>query len=120
MQIQIQASHFDEQGDWRASIEERVNFVLRRLRHQISQARISLSDINGPRGGVDKQCQLTLKKTGAGAVVITTNARTYANALDAALSRASQAIVRSLQRKRASVRGQARRDNAPTETVEGE
>ncbi|MDD2885093.1 MAG: HPF/RaiA family ribosome-associated protein [Dechloromonas sp.] len=115
MQIQIQAAHFDDQGTSRQSIEQRVRFALRRLQHQISQARIRLTDINGPRGGVDKECQLTLKQAGPGSVVIKTQGQTYANALDAALQRASQALLRSLQRRRNHPRQRPNHDQTTTE-----
>lgn len=115
MQIQIQTAHFDDQGTSRQSIEQRVRFALRRLQHQISQARIRLTDINGPRGGVDKECQLMLKQAGPGSVVITTQGNTYASALDAALQRASQALLRSLQRRRAHPRQRPSHDIPSTE-----
>jgi ribosome-associated translation inhibitor RaiA len=104
MQIQIQASPFELQDTSRQSIEQRVRFVLRRLQHQVSQARIRLTDINGPRGGVDKECQLLLKQAGPGQVVIKTQGTTYASALDAALQRASQALLRARQRRRPQAR----------------
>ncbi len=100
MQIQIQAAEFNPVDNSRQSIEQRVRFALRRLQHQVSLARVRLSDINGPRGGRDKECQLTLKQAGPGHVVVKTLGQTYGHALDAALQRASQALLRSAQRQR--------------------
>ena len=116
MQIQIQAAHFNDADASRQSVEQRVRFALRRLQHQVRQARVRLTDINGPRGGVDKECQLTLKQSGAGQVVVTHQGTSYAAALDAALSRASQVLVRSLQRKRTTVRHSPK----PTPAIEEE
>lgn len=100
MQIQIQTAAFPSQDTSRQSIEQRVRFALRRLQHQVSLARVRLSDINGPRGGIDKECQLILKQAGPGQVVVKTLGESYIHALDAALQRASQALLRSAQRQR--------------------
>jgi hypothetical protein len=36
---------------------ERLRFALRRMAQQVSTARVSFTDVNGPRGGVDKQAK---------------------------------------------------------------
>ena len=40
---------------------ERVRFALRRLTTFVPHAKVQFSDVNGPRGGVDKRCQVELK-----------------------------------------------------------
>jgi hypothetical protein len=110
MQIQIESSRLDEARESRATLEQRVRFVLRRLRGKVQQARISLRDINGPRGGVDKQCRLMLKTDGCGTLVVTSQARSSADALDNALKRASQSLVRLWQRKRRPTRASTEGD----------
>ena len=79
---------------------QRVNFVMRRLAWLVSRAKLQLSDINGPRGGVDKCCRLELKTDHFGTVTITSMARDWHGALESALSRAAQSLVRSWQRRR--------------------
>jgi len=106
VQIQIQTSDLETPTGWREQVEKRVRFVLRRLRHGIRHARISLRDVNGPRGGVDKECQVTLKRDGEGEVVVRIQARTAQNALIAALHQADRRLVRSQQRQRGSRRAQ--------------
>ncbi len=80
--------------------ERRVRFVTRRLAWLVPRARIQMEDVNGPRGGVDKRCQVELNTNGKGTVVITSIARDWRTALDSALSRAARAILRSWQRGR--------------------
>lgn len=106
MQIQIQTSDLETPTGWREQVEKRVRFVLRRLRHGIRHARVSLRDVNGPRGGVDKECRVTLKRDGEGEVVVRIQARTAQNALIAALHQAARRLVRSQQRQRGSRRAQ--------------
>ena len=77
---------------------ERVRFALRRLSALVPRAKVQFSDVNGPRGGVDKRCQLELKTQAAGTVVIASLARNWRTALDRSLRRATQVLTRSLQR----------------------
>jgi hypothetical protein len=55
---------------FRNGAERRVRFVLRRLSQRVTRADVQFSDVNGPRGGVDKRCQIELRAAGGGAVVV--------------------------------------------------
>ena len=94
----------------------RVRFVLRRLGTAVPRARVMLTDINGPRGGVDKHCLLEVKTDKAGLVVISSRASDWRTALDESLDRLVRALTRALQRQRRPVRGQSLRR---TLTLEG-
>jgi hypothetical protein len=72
----------------------RVRFVMRRLTWLVPRATVQLSDVNGPRGGVDKRCQVALRTDGRGTVVVTAMARDWRSALDGALSRARRLLIR--------------------------
>lgn len=85
---------------WRDVAERRLRFVIRRLQWLVPQARIRLSDLNGPRGGVDKRCQVELHTAGAGTVVVTAVATHWPAALDRALARAGRALLRAWRRAR--------------------
>jgi len=78
--------------------ERRVRFVLRRLSWLVPRARVQLSDVNGPRGGLDKRCQIELKTETAGIVVITAIDRDWRSALESALMRAARTLTRVWQR----------------------
>jgi hypothetical protein len=84
---------------------ERVRFALRRLTAWVPRAKVQFSDVNGPRGGVDKRCQVELSTEAAGTVVIASLARDWRTALDRALGRATRVLTRSLQRSQKPVRG---------------
>jgi hypothetical protein len=87
----------------------RVRFALRRLSALVPQAKVQFSDVNGPRGGVDKRCQVELNTQAAGTMIITSLARDWRTALDRSLGRATRVLTRSLQRKQKPVRGRAAR-----------
>ena len=84
---------------------ERVRFVLRRLTALVPRAKVQFSDVNGPRGGVDKRCQVELSTETTGTVVIASLARDWRTALDRSLGRATRVLTRSLQRHQKPVRG---------------
>ena len=87
-----EAAHLDELA------QRRLRFVLRRLAWLVPRATVQLSDVNGPRGGVDKRCQVELSTQHGGVLVVTTVARDWRTALDGALARAARAVVRRLRR----------------------
>jgi hypothetical protein len=76
----------------------RVRFVMRRLSWLVPRATVHLADVNGPRGGIDKRCQLEFKTEHVGTVVVTSMAHDWRSALEGALSRAARTLVRSLHR----------------------
>jgi hypothetical protein len=99
MQVLFESRH--PQGDHlRDFAVRRTLIVMRRVEWLVPRARVQLSDLNGPRGGVDKQCRVELATDGAGAVVASSTARTWRGALNAALARAARALMRLWRRGR--------------------
>jgi hypothetical protein len=86
----------------------RSEFVFRRLAWLISKATVSLSDINGPRGGVDKRCQVEVQLNRENKVVATSIARDWRGAIDLALGRAVRSLVRRRQHVKPTRRVRAR------------
>lgn len=78
--------------------ERRVRFVLRRLGWLVPRAEVQMSDVNGPRGGIDKRCQVELRTDGAGSVVVTSVSNDWRTALDNALARAARFLLRLWRR----------------------
>ncbi|MBK6851872.1 MAG: HPF/RaiA family ribosome-associated protein [Burkholderiales bacterium] len=103
MQVLFESRH--PQGDQlRGFAVRRTVFVMRRVTQLVPRARIQLSDLNGPRGGVDKQCRIELATDGAGHIVASSTARTWRGALNAALARAVRAVMRLWRRGREAQR----------------
>ncbi|MFN9210664.1 MAG: HPF/RaiA family ribosome-associated protein [Betaproteobacteria bacterium] len=80
--------------------EARARFVMRRLTWLLARVRVQLTDINGPRGGLDKRCRVELRAAGGESVVVSAVARDWRAAIDTALERAVQALLRTRQRRR--------------------
>lgn len=84
----------------RSVAENRLRFVLRRLAWRVPRARVHLDDTNGPRGGIDKEVRVELQMIGSAPVVVSARSRDWRGALDAALARAVQRLVRTVRRAR--------------------
>jgi hypothetical protein len=98
MQVKFE-SNTSEASELRGVSIERLRFVMRRTAWLVSHAKVHLSDINGPHGGVDKRCRIEIKTNAVGTVVITSQSHDWRSALEQALSRASQTLLRVWRRK---------------------
>ena len=97
MQILFKSRH-PLAAQLRELTERRVLFVLRRLRWLVPRADVQMTDVNGPRGGIDKRCQVELRTDGAGSVVVASVANDWRTALDNALARATRLLMRLWRR----------------------
>ena len=97
MQVLFKSRH-PQATDLRDLTERRVRFVLRRLGWLVPRAEVQMSDVNGPRGGIDKRCQVELRTDGAGSVVVASVASDWRTALDNALARAARFLIRLWRR----------------------
>lgn len=85
--------------DW---ANERVAFVFRRHAAAAPRATVQLADLNGPRGGIDKECVIEISTAGAAPLIVRSVAPNWHAALNQALARASALLKKLLQRDRAA------------------
>jgi ribosome-associated translation inhibitor RaiA len=106
VRISTTSPHIRLDDALRRTAEQRPNVVLRRISHRIDHISITLTDDNGLRGGVDKQCRVRVEVRGLG--VVTTDARhdNLLAAIDKALRRARRIILKRLKRRVARSRKQ--------------
>jgi ribosomal subunit interface protein len=100
MRVDIKANGFDLTDGLRDHTQRRLEFALDWARHDVSRVSISLSDVNGPRGGKDKFCQVRIRLPGNRDVVIQDTESDMYAAIDLAADRASQTLERRLCRMR--------------------
>lgn len=112
MQVLFKSRH-PQATDLRALTDRRVRFVLRRFGWLVPRAEVQMSDVNGPRGGIDKHCQVELKTDVTGTVVVASAASDWRTALNKAPARAARFLMRALRRgsdsRRLRQRGAANR-----------
>jgi hypothetical protein len=97
MQVLFKSRH-PHATELRDLTERRVRFVMRRLGWLVPRAEVQMSDVNGPRGGIDKRCQVQFMTDGAGSVVVVSVANDWRTALDNALTRATRLLMRLWRR----------------------
>lgn len=100
MQIEIHAHGFTTTEALREHVTRRLHHAFGCCTDRIFRIMVRLSDINGPRGGVDKRCQIQVRlATLADVVIEDTEADLYV-AIDRAAERAGRTAVRRLARQR--------------------
>jgi len=75
---------------------DRLRFALRRMAQQVSSARVSFTDVNGPRGGIDKHAQIQLHLESHGTVIVGATASNWRTAMEDALRRIVAKLVKTL------------------------
>ena len=99
MQMEIQARDFPLTKALGSYIKRRINFVLSSRYDQIQRIIVRLSDINGPRGGVDKRCLIQISLPRLADIVIEDTESDLYVAIDRATDRAGRTVNRRLMRQ---------------------
>lgn len=90
-------------------IQRRFSFAFSRMQHAIDAASVTLSDVNGPKGGVDKQCRIVIQSAAVPPIVISEQQSELRQAIDRGMSRASRNLARQLKRKHSDFKANAER-----------
>jgi ribosome-associated translation inhibitor RaiA len=100
MELEMRGVNYELNDALKVHIERRLGFALGRFADRIQRLMVRLSDINGPRGGVDKRCQIAVALVPRGVVMIEgAGDDPFALIADAA-KRAQRSVGRTLQRRR--------------------
>lgn len=100
MKVDIRAHGFAMTEGLREHAERRLSFAFDWARHDVRKVILSFTDINGPRGGNDKRCQLRIPMSRMREVVIEDTAADLYVAIDRAVDRAGRTLERRLSRQR--------------------
>ena len=71
MRLNVLALNIPMSDSVRELAERRLLFALSRFSSRIDYVSLTLSDVNGPRGGADKVCRATVKLRRLGTIVVT-------------------------------------------------
>ncbi len=85
---------------WRAEVEDRIHAALSRFGQRIVTLDLYLSDENGPRGGVDKNCRLIAKLSPYGLLAVQDRDSDLSTLIDRAVERLARSVRRELERRR--------------------
>lgn len=107
MRIDIQARGFSLTSALRAHTERRLRFAFARTSDQITRVAVRLGDTNGPRGGVDKFCQVQVFLSHAPPILIEDTGADLYSVIERAAHRAGRNVATHVERSREITRSAA-------------
>ena len=101
MEVQIHIHNTDLVGALQKYVERRLRFSLGRFVGRLGRVRVRVTDVNGPRGGVDKSCRVSAEMLPSGKLVLqeAVDANLYV-AVDHATERIGRSVGRQVERDR--------------------
>ena len=109
MKIGIQCRGFSLTSAIAGRVRKRLDFLLGRGLNRLRRVDVTLSDLNGPRGGVDKRCLIKVSIDGLRPVVIEDIQSDLYMAIDRAVGRASRTVLRRMALDSSRRRAEAQR-----------
>ncbi|MEZ6130501.1 MAG: hypothetical protein R3C59_17585 [Planctomycetaceae bacterium] len=100
MKLELHTSRLAVSRTTQAYTERRLGFALGRFADVVEHVVVTLADVNGPRGGIDKSCRIRVKLIGRKApVIVDVLDLEIRAAIDMAAERVGRAVARQLDRQ---------------------
>ena len=94
-------NHGVELPEWLGMhVQRRLRFALDRFAPRINRVTVRLVDLNGPRGGIDKQCRITVELIGSKEMIVEDQHQYLCVAVDRSSGRVGHLLARALARDR--------------------
>jgi putative sigma-54 modulation protein len=100
MRLEIRRRGVEVTEALRDHLKRRLRFALGRFARHIDRVQVYLRDVNGPRGGTDKQCRIVVTLPRRGRVVVTGVDADIFSAITRTANRAAFAVRRHVLRRR--------------------
>lgn len=102
MEIAVRIRDLDFAGDIREEVERSLDYAVDRHEGRIDRILVCLSDLNGPRGGVDKLCRMTAYVRGIRPILISEKGANLVAVIGRAGRRLGSRIRGNIERRRRS------------------
>jgi len=70
MKIEVRFRGLESSDALRDHASRRVQSHLSRFGHEVTEVVLRIADVNGPKGGLDKRCQVTVRGPSFGSAVL--------------------------------------------------
>lgn len=100
MMVDVRVRNCDPKEELRAHAERRACFRLSRFGSDVRFIDVCLTDVNGPKGGLDKECQVQARGNFIGKITLRETSADPFAAVDAAVDRLARTVGRTLERRR--------------------
>ena len=120
MRFSVSGDRVEVTTDLREFIDRRLYFALGRFGPAIDHVTVRVGDVNGPRGGVDKHCQIVVKLRASRSNPIAVDdidEDLYA-AVTQASNRAGRTVARAVERRQGKRSYQRRRTSTANVEIE--
>lgn len=100
LNLDVRALKYEIDDELLEHIERRLRFALRRFADHVGEVQIQLADVNGPRGGVDKRCRITVPLLPRGVVRVEGDGDDPFALVAQVAKRVGRSVRRTLARRR--------------------
>ena len=105
MKIEVRFRGLDASDSLREHAMRQVHSHLSRFGQDLAGVMVRIADLNGPKGGIDKRCQITVRGPRVGESSLEELSDDGYAAVSAAVERMARAVGRGLERARDERRG---------------
>ncbi len=98
MKLAIKARNLTLSPSESERIKRRVHYCFFRIKHHIRDISLTLEDINGPKGGRDKECRINVSLNSGKTLFLSEKQAELGHAADKVLQRASFNVQKRLKR----------------------
>lgn len=98
MELAVNALNVDMSKETISQIKEKTRKVFSRIGEHIVAIRLTIDDINGPKGGKDKKCIVVVHCHGLPSVVASNHQVSILSAVNLALTKAHASLVKKIKR----------------------
>ncbi len=97
MKMEVRFHRIQNSDSLSRYIERRIQFALSRFGNKISAVTVRLEDLNGPKGGLDKKCQIIIRLKSRMLILEGVEENIY-TAIDLTAERAQRQVTRTVNR----------------------
>ena len=100
MQLEMRGVNYDLDDELKDHIERRLRSALGRFASRIHRVMVRVTDVNGPRGGIDKRCRIAVALVPRGVALVEGSDHDPFALVARAAKRVGQSVRRTLERRR--------------------
>ncbi|MEM1228680.1 MAG: hypothetical protein AAGJ40_23590 [Planctomycetota bacterium] len=99
MLIQVHVSGLQAESKVRSSVRRQLARGLSKFQRHVQDVQVKLADVNGPRGGIDKQCRCVVQFNGISSLVVEDQDASVRRLVDRMTRRVAHAVGRRVDKR---------------------
>ncbi|MCY3001600.1 MAG: HPF/RaiA family ribosome-associated protein [Planctomycetota bacterium] len=107
MRVLLRSPHVTLEQDLRDSINADLRAALAHVEDRVVSAQVKLDDVNGPKGGLDKNCEVIVNCGHLGILRVEAKGKDLKRVVASALTKLRRAVEHAVDHKRGAARAKA-------------